>query len=328
MSVALRRADLPDRAGDLRRRLADPRRLVELLGLQEGARPQSHGVLVRCPAHADRTPSCSVRVAADGTIACRCFACDWSADALGLVAVAHGLDVRRDFPRVLDLAGELAGAEPLPPRQAPPPPRAYPPQPEVAALWAASLPVVDDVEVTAWLRSRGVDPGGVGRDLARALPRTAPLPSWARSYVGTWPAAGYRAIIPLFDEIGRLRSVRARRVAVRDDGGPKALPPAGHRTAGLVMACALGRRMLAGHAQPAAVLVAEGEPDFLLAATRQTDAAVIGIISGAWTPAVGARIPVGARVSVRTHHDLAGDKYAAQVAETLRGRCRLFRGTP
>lgn len=320
----------PDRAHDLRRRLADPRRLVEMLGLQEGARAQHHGLLVRCPAHEDRTPSCSVRVAGDGTIACRCFACDWSADALGLVAVAHGLDVRRDFVRVLDLAGQLAGSEPLPSRQAPPPPREYPPRAEVAALWDASVPVVDDAEVMAWLRDRGVNPGAVGRDLARALPRSrsAPLPRWARSHLGAWPAAGYACVVPLFDETGTLRSVRARRVVARDDGGPKALPPAGHRTSGLVMACGAGRRMLAGAPQSARVLVVEGEPDFLLAATRPAGAAVLGIISGAWSPAIGARIPTGARVSIRTHADMAGDRYAQQVAETLRGRCSLFRGAP
>ena len=100
-------------AAELRRHpaLCDPARLVALLGLADGARRQARGVMVRCPAHGDRTPSCSVRMAADGTIAWRCHGCGASGDALGLVAQVHGLDVHRDFRRVADLAAEIAGAE-------------------------------------------------------------------------------------------------------------------------------------------------------------------------------------------------------------------------
>jgi putative DNA primase/helicase len=49
------------------------------------ARPSGRGWVARCPAHADRTPSLSIREAEDGRLLLHCFAgCDWGAirDAL------------------------------------------------------------------------------------------------------------------------------------------------------------------------------------------------------------------------------------------------------
>ena len=53
--------------------------------------------LVLCPWHSERTPSCSVKLASDGTIAAHCFGCGAGGDVLSLVAAARGLDARRDF---------------------------------------------------------------------------------------------------------------------------------------------------------------------------------------------------------------------------------------
>ena len=99
-------------ARDLRRRLADPGRVVTALGLGQGARRQSgDGLMIRCPApdHDDRTPSCSVRVGRDGTLAIRCHGCGWTGDVLGLIAVVDRLSVQHDFPRILARAADLAG---------------------------------------------------------------------------------------------------------------------------------------------------------------------------------------------------------------------------
>lgn len=98
--------------------LSDPRELARVLGLEKGLQRQGRGVIVRCPAHDDKNASCSIHVGSDGTVACRCHACGWSADALGLVAKVNGLDTDRDFPRVKELAAQLAGVT-LEPRQAP-----------------------------------------------------------------------------------------------------------------------------------------------------------------------------------------------------------------
>ena len=87
-----------------------------------------------------------------------------------------------------------------------------------------------------------------------------------------------------------------------------------------------------GDSAPLRVVVAEGEPDYLTWALRVHDTpsvhppAVFGIESGAWTDDIAARIPDGATVIVWTHHDEAGEKYAARVAATLARRCAVMRG--
>jgi 5S rRNA maturation endonuclease (ribonuclease M5) len=51
--------------------------------------------------------------------------------------------------------------------------------------------------------------------------------------------------------------------------------------------------------------------------------ATIGVISGAWSQKVAARIPEGCRVVIRTHSDQAGLKYRRQIAESLCERCQV-----
>jgi hypothetical protein len=100
--------------------------LVEALGLNQAAKRQQggRGALICCPAHNERNPSCSVTLGPDGTIRVRCFACDFSGDALSLIAAAHGLRTRGDdYRRVLALGASLAGVfvEGLAPSDGPPP---------------------------------------------------------------------------------------------------------------------------------------------------------------------------------------------------------------
>jgi CHC2 zinc finger len=335
---------LPDRAGELRSRLTDARDLCRALGLEEGAQPNGRGLLVKCPWHLDRDPSCSVRPGPDGTLAVKCFGCDATGDALTLIAGANGLDARRDFPRVLEIAADLAGtdlADP-PPRQRPAPPpaaeRGYPPADEVAALWESCSPVSTVSDVAGWLVSRGVAPAAVeGRGLARALHSKTPLPAWARFQGRDWLEIGHRCLIPTFDEHGAMRSLRARRVV--DGRSPKCLPPVGFRASGLVMADTLALHLLrtgqlpeprAEHV-PLRVVICEGEPDYLAWATGIAGPnvpAVLGIVAGSWTPEIAGRIPDGSRVVIRSHPDAAGERYSAAIVATLSGRCALLRGRP
>lgn len=99
-----------DHAADLRRALADVARVVAALGLEKGARRQATGLLVCCPWHQERTPSCSITRGPDGTLRAKCFGCDASGDVLALVAQVRGLDAKRDFTEVLRAAAEVAGA--------------------------------------------------------------------------------------------------------------------------------------------------------------------------------------------------------------------------
>lgn len=351
--------------------LRDPADVCRRLGLLEGAKRQAGGVLVRCPAHGERNPSCSITRGADGTLRVHCFACGFAGDALSLVAAVEGLDVARDFPRVLEAAARIAGVQleehaprdPSPPREprkvAPPaPPKLLPPA-DVMAFWNACAPVSAEPEVAGWLHSRGLDPAAVDRyGLARALPATLEVPSWA-SYRGEapaarpWTALGYRAIFPLYNAAGELASVRARLVAPgADRSAPKSLPPAGFATRGLVLACPLAVLVLQiaawrASGDPAAsadggdgwpadaerrIVLVEGEPDFLTWATRGEGArtfAVMGLPgSGAWSDELATRIPTGCTVLVRTDTDDAGDRYAELIAASLHGRCSVLETEP
>lgn len=99
--------ELPRR---IRERLDDPTELCRFLGLLDRYKRQAGGgVLIRCPAHKDQTPSCSVTHGDGGTVRVRCFACDFTGDAITLIATVHGLDVRGEFRRVLEIGAGLAG---------------------------------------------------------------------------------------------------------------------------------------------------------------------------------------------------------------------------
>ena len=142
------RAPLPDDAREVRDALTDPRALCDALGLLDGPRSwarQGRGVIVRCPWHDERTPSCSVYRADDGTIAAKCHGCGASGDALSLVAAVGGLDLRRDFAAVLDEAARLAGVRLSSPSTGYTAPRPSPaPRPAPAARERGLEPLADD----------------------------------------------------------------------------------------------------------------------------------------------------------------------------------------
>jgi DNA primase len=102
-----------DGVNEVRRALSDPRRVCHALGLAKNAQLQPQGVLIVCPWHEDRGPSCSVTRGTDRTIRVKCHGCGESGDVLHLVAIANGLDVKRDFREVLKRAAELAGCPDL-----------------------------------------------------------------------------------------------------------------------------------------------------------------------------------------------------------------------
>ena len=82
--------------------------VLRALGLLDGAKKQTRGYMIRCPKHAERTPSCSVQDTTKGVMV-NCFGCDWSGDALDLIAVVHGLSTRgANFTEVLAEGARLA----------------------------------------------------------------------------------------------------------------------------------------------------------------------------------------------------------------------------
>lgn len=334
------------------------RRVAAALGLSVHERP-AHGI-GPCPAcgaerrhprHGDRRLAVGVRPDNQGW---RCMECDAHGDALTLAAlVVTGSARPAAWGEVRARCAAEGLCEPDPHAEAstgprrprlvapasivPGPPR-RPPRAEVLRLWLQCTRVADDAEVSAWLQSRGLNPADVeDRNLARALPAGVEVPHWAWGPGGSWSESGRRCIMPMFDAAGALVSLRAR--AIREVEGPKALAPAGFEVRGLELADALSRRLLEGAplgdgssaadlVKRVGVMICEGEPTFLAAATLWSDAdedapAVLGIVAGSWTDEIAARIPTGTRVVLDVDADAAGDKYVAQIAATLAARCDL-----
>jgi len=330
-------------AAELKARLTDPRQVCTALGLLDGYKPDRQaggGLIIRCPSHNEKNPSCSVRRGRDGTLQVRCFSCDFKGDVFDLIAAAGGIDRRTNFPAVIQEAARLDGGyvvgsssnnHPRPPPEPPPPPQ-YPPAHEVLELWEACGRVTDDEQARAYLAGRSIDPEWVALlDLARVLPATAPAPSWASFRGKPWGQAGFRLIFPMVDHTGELRSLRAGVVGPIEGNAPKRVAPAGYAVVGLVMACPTARGLLAaGAAQtpasppaPLDVVISEGEPDFLTHATRaegEASIAVLGVVASAWNDATASRLPDGARIVIRTDRDPAGDRYAADIRDSLAWR--------
>lgn len=332
-----------DHAKEVRSALCDPRRICESLGWLEGSKRQARGLMIRCPSHGEKNPSCSVTTGPDGTVRARCFGCDWSADALGMVAFAFGLSCSTDFREVLaigaEVAGQIALAEEIRdgqkrverPRIAPPEPQPepeYPPVEEVRALWESAVQVNYAGSALRMLRGRGIDFSALAEEgLARVIRDAQLLPRWAAYGARSWVETGHTLILPSFDATGALRSVRAWRVIEGDT--PKRLPPKGCKAAELVNANRLGVMMLKRLFCPLRLWIVEGEPDLLTSATTfaRSDA-VIGIGSGSWSEAFARRVPRGTEVVIATHPDEAGDRYAEHVIETLGEQCPTLRWRP
>lgn len=328
---------------DARNSLTDPHKLAAALGWLKGSKRQSGGIIVCCPSHGERNPSCSLTLGPDGTVRARCFACDWSADGLGCIALAHGLRLNRpgDFRTALAIAAEIGGNRALAAEilgddnhgrdRAPvpvPEPVAevdYPDAFEVADCWRLAGSVAADGRVTRSLVGRKLDPSQIADlGLARSLTDFAQLPPWA-SYRGqSWRETGHRMVLRVWDHLGHMRSLRAWRVT--DGDSPKRLPPAGKRASGLVLANRMGVMMLRSEVCPMRLWLVEGEPDFVRTSIEfGRDDAVLGIGSGSWTENFAQRVPVGTRVCISTHPDDAGDRYAEKVMGTLSERHMVWR---
>ncbi len=292
----------------------------------------------RCPFHDEDTPSFHVRTRVGRY---KCFGCGASGDVLAFVIKAKKLDFRAAIAYVAARAGLIVdSARCAPPASRPSARPALHPHPEaVASLIAATTRTDQDDQASTWLASRGLDATKVAdASLARVIPRGADVPHWAYCKGRSWPASGYRVLVPMFAARGQTpASVRARRILA---GEPKAVAPRGHAVRGVVMANQLARHLLAKGPvladwpadQRLRIAIAEGEPDFLTLATYWHDQrwppAVVGVVSGSWTPEIADCIPSGALVEVCTDPDLAGDFMAHAISASLGSRCEVVRVVP
>lgn len=273
----------------------------------------------------------------------RCHVCHTTGDVVALVAAAatgqarpdtweivHSFAAGRGLCASLDGTVRIAAPRPRPARPPSPPPT-RPPLDEVLAVWDSAVAVVDDEEVAAWCRSRGLDPMWIADyDLARATHVTVRLPQWAGTggTWGEWRWSGHRLVVRAFDHEGGLASIHARYIR-GDEPHAKGLWPRGCSMSGLVLcdSPSLLRLDLVDGYYPSRVIVAEGVPDWLTWATHYSDGdedapLVIGVTPGSWSQAVADRIPDGREIVIATHDDDAGNGYAVQIIETIRPRVR------
>jgi hypothetical protein len=282
----------------------------------------------------------------------RCFACQWTGDAMHLVALVKGLDMRSEFRAVLaacaEVAGhiglrdEILGGDKLQDRPQPAvlhvlPSTEYPDCDEVHALWNSLDTVSADADAWELLRGRAIDPDEVDRlGLAKTLSEAHRAPWWASHERVAWADSGHRLLLPVWDANGSMRSVRAWGLF---EGPLKRLPPAGKRSGELVLANRHAVAMFRGEYSPLWLWIVEGEPDFLTGCLEWEHDAVVGVGSGWWSQSHAARVPDPCRVVVATHADEAGDAYAygnvgpdgrkgVGIIDTLADRCRVYRWRP
>ncbi len=93
----------------VRAALRDPVALAAALGL--AGRAEGSAFLCHCPWHDEKTPSCRLSLGPDDTVRVKCFGCNHGDDGLGLVARVKGLDIKTDFPAVLEAAAAIAGVQ-------------------------------------------------------------------------------------------------------------------------------------------------------------------------------------------------------------------------
>lgn len=200
-----------------------------------------------CPWHSEKDASCTVAIGPEGTLRFHCFGCSQSWDIHALVAQLRGIEINGSgFSRVLVAESELLGQwqyidqiegrkteprqpAPLPrgPAPSPEPVRKYPDSAQVVDLLRQTTMCSDDEEGALWLANRAIDVKQVDvRGLAHMLPKTAKFPPWARYRGQSWTSLGYRLIIPLYNDLGAVTSVRAGRIkqAPGDSDAPKRLP--------------------------------------------------------------------------------------------------------
>jgi hypothetical protein len=200
-------------------------------------------------------------------------------------------------------------------------------------LWAKCEPIKIGSPVHGYLKGRGIEAMVLSRHAqVSELPRHASgLPKWA----SWWPDAGYQLMVWLVDATGQRRGVRARRI--RSGPMPKSLSPKGFTTRGLFMACwdVCGWLQLRNattdvddlrqlNDELRQLIIAEGEIDFLSWVSIQP-IPVIGISAGSWTGDLAALIPPTCHVTIATHNDEAGDRYANRISSSLHDGCTVSR---
>jgi DNA primase len=304
--------------------------------------------MVLCPWHNERSPSCSLRLAKDGTIAVRCHGCGQTGDALGLIAQVRGLD---DFRATLRAAAEIANAPAVRDTLAQ---RPVSDEREgvssedyhaIASCLLDACPLAGAPHVAAYLDARGVyadaDAAGMRGFPRDARPLVASLLETFEPFhlegAGVlrrghdaldWPA--WCLLIPWRDRFRRVQCIQRRNLDGRE---PRYRFPQG-RAPRAPFGVELLVDALAALGPEGEVVIVEGAVDCLarrrLARRRDERAAVVGVYSAS-SPCVGLPLDLlaGRRVVLALDDDEAGERACDVLAAAVRGAAReLVRERP
>ncbi|MCP4437094.1 MAG: hypothetical protein GY913_21690 [Proteobacteria bacterium] len=308
---------------------ADARRVpLEQLAVALGL-SVSRRTISPCPAcgRRGRDSACRIYRAKDGTPKWKCWhaSCDGRGDGIDLARYVISGDLRNWYAErgwcERRAGGGRSELVELPP---PPPEPGYVPEDDLRCLLGQCGPGLYEPDVGRWLHYRLGDLAERTGWLVLSLPKNARCPDWAR--VGrdhnerSWAQGGFRALFPVWNHQGQLRSIRARQV-VRAAAKVKCIPPRDHKAGGTVLANPAALAWLRARGTPQRIVVTEGEPQWLAWSVASTGSvAVVGITSGSWTQDFADRVPDGCQVLIATDLDKAGEGYAALVRATLEGR--------
>lgn len=327
-----------DHARELRERLTDARALAAALGLGVAPRATPRQAIALCPWHAERSPSCSIFRANDGTIAVRCHGCGETGDALGLIAQVRGID---DFRATLRAAAEIANAPAMLDELAERPIRDRHEGVSDEDYHAIASYLLDACElrlapdVASYLHGRGVY-ADADAACVRGLPRdgrplvAALLATFERANLESagvlrpghaaldWPA--WCLLIPWRDRFGQITCIQRRRL---DAGEPKYRFPRG-RAPRASFGVDLLSAALESLGPDAEVVFTEGALDCVarrrVARHRGEGAAVLGVYSAS-TPCRGLPLDLlaGRRVVLALDDDRAGEQACNALATALHG---------
>lgn len=195
---------------------------------------------------------------------------------------------------------------------------------DVEGGWRAAKKIGAFPSAAQMLRDRGISPDLVTlRGQARGVGAEAQL--ILREHM---PSAEIGDIIaPVWGADGRIKALRLWCMA---DGLRKAMMGEWAQTGlgGVVAANPLGVQLLKGKVADGftTLIIVEGEPDAMVCDQAWPSCAVWGVYAGGWTPELGERASEGAwRVVIRTDDDAAGERYAVEIARSLREGCEVWR---
>ncbi|MEY4510965.1 MAG: primase [Pseudomonadota bacterium] len=270
-----------------------------------------------------------------------------------LAGLGDGTDGAARSPHV---GGSQPVARHAPSKRTEQPPN-YPPIDEVRELWRIAYGVRAYPLAAHYLSAskKRLDPELIARfdsrptgdavepnyGLLRVLPVLAKEDRF--DWMRWWWWAGYRLIAPLVDAQGQVRSFQARNVLAEDerppgpngDPRPKSISVGGFEKRGLLLACPRARHVLMTGALPVdwpmgeqpRFEVCEGELKYTLRACKQygnpRGAMVFGVVGGAWTKELVARLPDRSRVWIGTDENPGGTAHATTILRALqfaRGR--------